>query len=193
MRSLRILIVGLVMTGLAAPAIADEDLEEEDDFARPGIYLSASGVYVIESWKNSLEDAGAQDTQGINARFGARVNQWASIEIELELIDNFSPTDTETYGMISTSINTRVYPVGGRFQPFGLGGLGVIATIVKDRGPDSTVPGNHADWAIRAGGGIDLYFTPKAGVTFEGVYVFTIGSIKDNDHASLGAGVFYRF
>ncbi|GAH38278.1 unnamed protein product, partial [marine sediment metagenome] len=108
-------------------------------------------------------------------------------------IDNFSATDTKTYGMLNMSVNTRVYPMGGRFQPFALAGMGIIATISDDRGPDSTVAESNADWAVRTGGGMDVYFTPHVGVTFEAVHVFTIGDIKDNDHYSMGAGVFYRF
>ena len=192
MRALRILMIGLAVVVFSVPSAAD-DAADDGGFSREGFYVSVSGVYVSERWDGTREDSGAQDTEGINVRVGSRVNQWASAEFELELIDNFSPTDTETYGMLNISLNTRVYPIEGRFQPYLLGGLGIIATISHNRGPDSNVAQSNADWAIRSGGGIDIYYTSQVGVTFEAVHVFTIGDIKDNDHYSMGLGVFYRF
>lgn len=206
MRALRILLLALLVTIIATfggPLTAGADWGDDDDdesetdgetdYARTGAYVSVSGVFVAESWPGSNRDAGAEDTHGINLRAGLRVNQWASAEVELELIDDFFPDERQDYQLVTFSANTRVYPFGGRVQPYALGGLGVVASVVDHRDRDSSVTQSNADWNFRAGAGIDFYYTDHVALTFEGTYVWTVGDVKDIDHVSVGLGLLYRF
>lgn len=201
MRPLRILLFALfiataaVMAGslAATTAGAQEDDDEETDFSRTGTYASISGVYVSEQWPSSNKNAGADDSSGLNLRVGTRVNRWASAELEFEWIDDFFPDERQDFELITVSVNTRIYPFGGRVQPYALGGIGVAASIVDKRDRSSSISQSNADWQFRGGGGVDFYYSQHIAISFEAVYVATVGDLKDIDHLSIGLGALYRF
>lgn len=199
MRALRSLLLAtwvamLTTFGLALTAIAeDPDDESSSDFSRTGTYVSVSGVYVVEAWPGSNRNAGAEDTAGFNFRVGQRLNQWVSAELEFEWIDDFFPDERQELQIISTSANTRIYPLGGRVQPFVLAGLGIAATIVNHRDRSSSISQSNADWEFRGGGGVDFYYNDHIALTAEATYVSTVGDVKDLNHVSIGLGVLYRF
>jgi hypothetical protein len=199
MRALRSLLlttwVAMLTTfGLAMTATAeDPDDETSSNYSRTGTYVSVSGVYVVESWPRSNRNAGAEDTGGFNFRVGQRVSQWVSAELEFEWVDDFFPNERQDLQLISTSANTRIYPLGGRVQPFVLGGLGIVSTIVNHRNRSSSIRQSNADWQFRGGGGIDFYYNDHIALTAEATYVWTVGDVKDLEHVSIGLGMLYRF
>lgn len=193
MRALRILLLGV---GLALPcssALAQDEGEDAPDYSRSGWYLAASGVYLVENWTGSNDDAGADDTQGFNLRVGSRLTEWASLELEFEWIDDFFPDERQDFQIVTGAVNTRVYPLGGRFQPFILAGLGIVSSVVDHRDRDSSIKQSNADWGFRAGGGLDVYATDRIAVSLEATHVWTVGDVKDIDHVSIGMGILYRF
>jgi len=193
MRALRILLLGLILSLPGASALAQDEGEEAADYSRTGWYISASGVYVVENWTGTNDDAGADDSQGFNLRVGSRISEWVSLEIEFEWIDDFFPDERQDFEAVSGAVNTRVYPLGGRFQPFALAGLGIVSTVVDHRDRDSSIRQSNADWGFRAGGGLDAYVTEQIAISTEATYVWTVGDVKDIDHVSIGLGILYRF
>ncbi len=194
MRALRILLLGLTLVMLGTDAMAQEEDEDQAvDYSRTGMYVSASGVFVVERWPSSNKNAGADDTYGLNLRVGSRISQWASVELELELIDDFFPDEHQDFRAVTATANTRVYPMGGRIQPFALAGLGIVSTVVKHRDRDSSIKQSNADWGFRAGAGVDFYYTEHVAVSLEASHIFTVGDVKDIDHISIGVGLLYRF
>ena len=191
MERLRLWSLILVLPGTGA--LAQDEAEGGSDYSRTGWYLAASGVYVVENWTGTNDDAGADDSQGFNLRVGSRLSQWASLEIEFEWIDDFFPDERQDFQIVTGSVNTRVYPVGGRFQPYVLAGLGIVSSVVDHRDRDSSIRQSNADWAIRAGGGLDAYLTEIIAISVEATYVWTVGDVKDVDHVSIGLGILYRF
>jgi opacity protein-like surface antigen len=188
------LLLGLTLTLLGTNALAQEDDGDgAADYARTGMYLAVSGVYVVENWAGSNDDAGAEDSQGFNLRVGARISEWASIELELEWIDDFFPDERQDFQLVTVVANTRVYPLGGRIQPFALAGLGIVATVVDHRDRDSSVKQSNADWGFRAGAGVDLYLTDQIAVSIEATQTWTVGDVKNIHHVSIGIGILYRF
>jgi len=193
MRALRILLLGLILSFPGTGALAQDEGEEAADYSRTGWYVAASGVYVVENWAGSNGDAGADDSQGFNLRVGSRITEWVSLEIEFEWIDDFFPDERQDFEIVTGAVNTRVYPLGGRFQPFALAGLGIASTVVDHRDRNSSVRQSNADWGFRAGGGLDAYVTEQVAITAEATYVWTVGDVKDLDHVSIGLGILYRF
>jgi len=195
MRALQILLLGLALALPGTRALAQDESESVDaaDYSRTGWYLSASGVYVVENWIDSVKDAGADDSQGFNLRVGSRLTEWVSLEIEFEWIDDFFPDERQDFQIITGAINTRVYPIGGRFQPFAIVGLGIVSTVVDHRDRNSSIKQGNADWGFRTGGGVDSYITDQIAITAEATYVSTVGDVKDIHHVSIGMGILYRF
>lgn len=194
MRAQRILLLGLLLILVGSVALADvDDPDENSDYTRTGPYVSFSGAFAFETWPDSNKDAGAEDSFGFNLRVGARTSQWVSVELELEYIDDFFPNEKLDFGVVSVFGNTRLYPLSGRIQPYALGGLGIVATVVDHRETGSSFGQSTADWGFRLGAGVDLYYTDHIALSVEAVQVFTVGSVKDINHVSLGVGILYRF
>ncbi|MCH7598880.1 MAG: porin family protein [Myxococcales bacterium] len=194
MRALRILLLGLLLTSIGSTAVAQDDDEGgASDFPSSGLYVSFSGVRAIEGWPSTNRDAGAENAFGFNLRVGTRTSQWVSLELALEVIDDFFPNDKTDVGVISVFANTRVYPLPGRIQPYALGGMGIVATAVKQRDSGSSFGSSNADWGFRLGAGVDLYYTAHIAVSLEVTQLWTVGDVKDLDHVSLGIGFLYHF
>ncbi|MCP4037729.1 MAG: porin family protein [bacterium] len=198
MHARRILLLGLLLgLGVGSNAWAqDEDDHEGPDYARQGWYLGASGVFVSEQWTGSLDDVNPDDVYGFSLRAGHRVSPWAGVEIEFEWMDDFFPDERMDFSAIAASVNTHVYPFGGklgRIQPYGLAGLGIVSTIVDHRDRATELKQSNADWGFRVGGGIDLYYTEHIATSIKAAYVWTVGDVKDIDHVSIGVGILYRF
>ena len=197
MRALRILLLGLLltvgMTVVGASASAEDHDEETSAYSRTGPYGSFSGAYAFEDWNQSNNETPADDTFGFNLRLGARISEWVAVELQLEYFDDFFPDDRPDYSTVSVFANTRVYPLSGRLQPYAIGGLGIISTVVDHREPGSSYGRSTADWGFRFGAGVDFYYTDHIALTVEGAYILTVGEVKDTDHVSMGVGILYRF
>ncbi len=186
----------LVSLCIALPAAAQDEDDEETDYAREGWYLSASGVFVYEQWDGSISDIGAEDTWALNFRAGTRISPWAAAEVALEVTGDFFPDERQDFSVVHAGVNARVYPLGGmlgRIQPFGLLGLGVVSTVVDHRDRSTDLRQSNVDWGFRPGAGIDFYYTENVAVSLEGSYVWTVGDVRNIDHVSFGLGVLYRF
>lgn len=193
----RMVLLGVLLTVWVAPNVWASDHEQEAaDFSREGLYIGVSGVFVSEQWAGSIDDVGAEDTHGLNLRAGFRISPLTAVELELELIDDFFPDERQDFRIVTGTVNTRIYPLGGMLghvQPFALAGLGIVSTIVDHRDRDTNIKQSNADWGFRGGGGVDFYYTEHVAVSAEATYVWTVGDVKNIDHVSIGLGILYRF
>jgi opacity protein-like surface antigen len=182
------------LTGVAARAQDDDaDGAQDDEFARSGWYLGAYGVYAFEAYRGTgLLDL--DDSFGANFRIGYRGYEWLALEADIEWIRNFESHSPWGNGKIRTltgGVNAKLFPLSGRFQPYGLVGVNGMYVSVKDSPPgfDDDV----TDFAFRFGLGLDIYATRNVVLSLEGSYVWGVGDVRDRDYASTGAGILFRF
>jgi opacity protein-like surface antigen len=161
-------VVGILFT-CALPGVA---AHETDDFARTGSYLGLGGTYAFHWFAGSAFDRnlGGQGVQvissssgGLNARAGYRVNPWFAAEVEYEWIDGFTNkiagVNVATLTSHQLTLNGKfIYAEWGRFQPYGLLGVGVSIWEASDRiGRGSGLEATSAGLAGRVGLGLDAY------------------------------------
>jgi opacity protein-like surface antigen len=197
-------------------AIQDEFAGEDaiqDEFDRQGWLIGVAGIYAIETFKDDAE-SDAQDvfgptaslsvdnSFGVNGRVGYRCHRWFSAEVGVEWLDGFK-TDLSAFGNIGIDIepivataNLKGYLLTGRYQPFLLIGAGFMTVEAKVRDTADlglSASEKETDFAMRFGGGIDLYATKHVVVSVEADYVLPFGSLDDVDYISIGWGFQYRF
>ncbi|MGH8547603.1 MAG: outer membrane protein [Methylococcales bacterium] len=145
---------------------------EMDDFARPGAYVGLGGTYAFhwfagQSFDRNLGGQGVQvissGSGGLNARAGYRVYPWFAAEVEYEWIDGFSNkirgSNVATLTSHQLTVNGKfIYSDWGRFQPYGLLGVGLSIWEASDRlGSGSGLDATSVGLAGRVGLGLDAY------------------------------------
>jgi opacity protein-like surface antigen len=181
------------LIGTAAHALDDDqDDVQDDDFARSGVYVGAYGFYAIEAYRDT-GGADFDNTGGANFRIGYRGNRWFALEAEFEWIEKFEGdvagrVDART---IIGGVNARLYPMTGRYQPYGL--IGVNGMHVRVEHKPTGLDVNGTDWGFRFGMGLDIYATRHIVLGLEGTYVWGVGDVWERDYGTIGAGILYRF
>ena len=89
--------------------------------------------------------------------------------------------------------NVKGYFLTGRYQPFLLVGGGGMTAEAKVRALGLSASERLNGFAMRFGGGIDLYATKHVVVSVGTDYVLPFGDLKDLDYISIGWGFEYRF
>lgn len=191
----------LLLSTLASPAQAW-------DFDRSGIYLGLAGSYAFDmALEDALEDAllafappvlsvKVKDSFGIQGRFGYRFIPHLAAEVQAEYLFGFD-TKVESekvakYTILTATANAKVFAMTEDIQPFAIVGAGVLyANLDDDVGFD--VSADAVGPAMRAGAGIDLYFSENIVVSAETTYVLPFANVSDLDYLSVGVGVQYRF
>ena len=195
---------------------AGEDAEQ-DEFARRGWLIGVAGSYAIETFKDDLESdiqdlvgfpvgLSVDNSLGITGRAGYRCHRRFSAEVEVEWLNGFdSDVSAPGFGKIDTidiepvvvTANMKGYILTGRYQPFLLVGGGVMTAKggkVRDTvGPGLSLTERANGFAMRFGGGIDLYVTKHVVVNVGVDYVLPFDDLKDLDYISIGWGIEYRF
>jgi opacity protein-like surface antigen len=149
---------------------------------------------------------------GFNARFGYRFLRHFAIEGQFEWLDQFTiqiketttgqgGTDASTIGGYTVTLDAKLYPFTGRFQPFVDLGLGLIDLDSRDNqtivvssvayGPEVNL--NDHELVARFGGGLDFYINETWGMNFTASYVTPAATLHHFNYTSLNAGFFYRF
>ncbi len=188
----RVLALSVTLACLIGAAAHAQDDAQDDDFTRAGWYVGVYGVYALEAYR----DTGGLDfdnTGAGNIRIGYRGNRWFALEGEFEWVEKFEADSTgkvEARTIIG-GVNAKVYPMTGRFQPYGLVGVNGMNVRLEHR--PSGLDVNGTDWSFRFGTGLDIYATRNIVVGLEGTYVWGVGDVWELDYGTIGAGILYRF
>jgi opacity protein-like surface antigen len=201
----------------ASVALTADDEIDPDDFARRGWLVGVAGSYAIETFEqdanSDLDRLVAASTNlsvdnsfGFNGRVGYRCHSRFSVEAQFEWLDGFdsdfstaggAPFGKIKYEPFVATANTKGYLLTGRYQPFLLVGAGMMTADARLRGESAGLglSRNQSDtaFAMRFGGGIDLYATKNLVVSLETDYVLPFGNLDALDYVSIGWGIQYRF
>ena len=144
---------------------------------------------------------------GFNGRVGYRCHPRFSAEVEVEWLHGFD-ADLEQPGVaqlarvevdpLVVTANAKGYLLTGRYQPFLLLGLGAMSGDIKVKDPvglSFTKIDSESEnvFAMRFGGGIDLYATKNIVVSLEADYVMPFGNLDDLNYVTFSWGFQYRF
>ena len=208
-------LVGVVCASVALTA---EDEIDEDDFARRGWMLGVGGSYAVEVFEDDAESdfqkslgpdprLSVDNSFGFSGHGGYRCHRRFSAEVEVEWLDGFDADLTQPgvdqlakveYDPVVITANVKGYFLTGRYQPFLLLGAGAMTAETKIREPVGlafTGIDTESDeaFALRFGGGIDLYATENVVVTVDADYVMPFGNLDALDYITIGWGIQYRF
>jgi opacity protein-like surface antigen len=208
-------LVGIVCSSAALTA---EDEVDKDDFARRGWLDGVAGSYAVETFQDDAEsdlqkvlgpevNLSVDDSFGFNGRVGYRCHRRFSAEVEVEWLDGFDADLTQSgfaqlakveIDPVVVTTNVKGYFLTGRYQPFLLVGAGAMTadTDLRDTiGLAFTGVGSESDmaFAMRFGGGIDLYATEHVVVSLEADYLLPFGNLDAMDYVTISWGFQYRF
>ncbi len=198
--------VGLLLCGIAVqPAGAEND----DDPSRTGLYLGLGAAFAFENFSFDSDKLGMSailgpgvdpdydNSQGAHLQVGYRVHRALGLEFLYEFLEGFDSTDGIPDVEIDShlfTLNAKVYPLGGRWQPYLLGGLGLrlINSEVLDKSVKKPFE-TDAGFTARLGGGIAYSVTRHFVVELEGSYQIGAGGIVGHaDYGTLGLHFLYR-
>lgn len=146
--------------------------QAQDDYARPGGYIGLGGTYAFHWFPGNFDNdvtggtaVKTENSAGLNVRGGYRFNSWAALEGEYEWVAGFenkvggSKIFDLSYHTF-TANGKFLYPGWGRFQPYGLLGIGFTVMQVDSRsGAGVTLDGSTTGFAGRVGAGLDVYLS----------------------------------
>lgn len=195
-------------------------VEREDDYERTGWFAGFKAVSATEFLDEAEEDKNIGEAfEPFNVRFemdnnntsggisflaGRRCHPRFSVEIDFEWVDEFKGkiTDTDTgklaakvnFAPFVGTVNLKGYFLTGRYQPYGLIGVGLMSIESDTRSSTGAKNGQTTGLlAIRFGGGIDYYITRNWLLNLKADYLYSATDIQTLDYLSIGIGFGYRF
>jgi opacity protein-like surface antigen len=194
---------------------------QDDGFARNGIYVGinmagASYQDVKDDIKPFLEalrpepfhiraawsDAHVEvkSPLGFGARAGYRFHPHFAGELQfhwfskaaVELDDGTKSTEAVKFKTMALTGNLKGYLFTGRIQPFLLAGAGIMNFDLQDK-LNLGLKRSGEGFAVRLGGGIDLYLNENIVLEIEGGRMLPFGEISGMDHIFWSVGLKYRF
>jgi len=204
-----LLCVALVL-GASTSVQAQYDAGQQpakDDFGRAGGYLSLGAAGANAMFTDPYDTLSDDLSQAIviGLRAGARANRFLAVDLSLDYsVRGFEYDDPGSAASIEARSlagfgNLKLYPLGGRIQPFVLGGIGFVlgALDCVDPGGNSVscfpLSDQDIEFAGRAGGGLDVYLTRNFALTGEITYVIPTGDFKELNYLQYGGFVTVRF
>jgi opacity protein-like surface antigen len=208
-RALGTLVLFLFGGAVALPAAAQQEQEQEplewDDsyypFAREGLYMGIGAQYALENFDtdpaiedpDNATDINGDDGGGLEWRVGYRMHRFFAAELlfqyywGFEIKDKNAVLDTvdDKFDGWTMTANGKVYPVGGRIQPYLVAGIGALVFNEKQ--------GDDSAFVARMGGGVDFYITDHFVIDVEMAYLFPAGSISEFQFATFSTGIQYRY
>jgi hypothetical protein len=176
-----------VLTIGPAAAWADDDDEEEPEYARPGGYVRGSAELALTTSRQGFlpgDTLSWQPNFGMDVALGWRNSERLALEAELEWITN---RDGIEYSSILLGVNGKFYFLEERIQPY---------LVLGASGMWTQVPNAlefQDDWAFRNGLGVDYYLDEHWAINAETTFVWGVGDIWRNYYMTFGLGMMYRF
>ena len=190
-RSMGTLVVGALL--LMAPswslAAEEEEKSETSSGGTPRFYGTAGALASITAY-DLPSTTGQQNSWGVDARFGYRVFNPLAVEVQYQWAARAEITSGgQQQNVIETStgtLNAKVLPFTGPFQPYFLLGFGGIYAELE-HGDDSV------QTALRVGGGVNLFFTDHVGIYGEVTYLKPFGALEELGTVPIAFGGIYQF
>lgn len=193
------LLASVLVLGLSVPAAAQTVSDWDDSyypFSREGVFIGMSAVVALENYDkdplidNDMVDISADDAGGFDLRVGYRIHPLFAAEILFQYWAGFEVNErtmgiNDKFNGWSLMVNTKLYPLGGRIQPYAVMGIGALVFTEKK--------GDDADFAARMGAGIDFYLSDTFVVDLEVGYMLPTGSLAAFQFTTIGAGIQYRY
>lgn len=181
--------------------MAEGATKKADDFARPGGYLSLVVGGASQMFKGDYEGISALDPSMaviLGLRGGRRINKLLAFDVSADWsVKGFevsSGADTLEARSVTGFGNLKIYPFGGRIQPYAMGGVGFLWGVLNCSGGGFTSQCDEGiEFAGRAGGGLDVYLTPNIALGAEVAYVIPTGYFKDLDYLQYTGNLIFRF
>jgi OmpA-OmpF porin, OOP family len=163
---------------------------EEQDYARPGFYLGAGGVFAVELFDDHIDtDSG----NGFHVRGGYRFHPNFGLEARYE---NYLRLETDPgpghYEGWSATLNGKAYFLTGRWQPYALVGVGYLDMSYP--GPNrasGAKPGD--DVAMRFGLGMDANLTEHIAMGPEVAFMLPFSDVEDFQMIDVAVGLQFKF
>lgn len=184
---------------------------EEDEYARGGVYFMATASYAVEMFDLDKRPSDFENSFGAGARLGYRLLPFLAAEAQYEWIGGFDEQALLPEGgkikageiiAHAVTLNAKVYPLGGRVQPYALVGVGVGRFEIKERlreplddeGFVTTEVTTQDEGVLsRYGLGVDLYGDETWGMFAEAAYVLPLSGLSGLDYISVQWGLLWRF
>lgn len=193
MSSKKLLFMFLLLPSLAVVFSAGIVAAHEDAASvYPALYVGLAFAVGIEQFDAPKEFSSFDDGLGADFWIGVRINRFVGVESQLTYLEGFDaevldvPIDLEVLGFTG---NVKLYPLEGWIEPYLVAGAGVARLDTKVLGTSF----DETDTIIRAGGGVDIYFSEGFSVVFGGSYVFTSGDIDQTNIIEIKLGIQHRF
>jgi opacity protein-like surface antigen len=198
----RFVLLLVVLVATAAVSRADSP------FARPGGYATAGIGGAFETFHGDLDPRGHDVSNAflVGGRVGSRLNRFASLDLGFDYtvvgfeLSNDAARSIDAQTLLGFT-NLKLYPFGGRLQPFAVGGAGFVwanlaCTDTSGAAMDCSGAGfedREIAFAGRFGGGLDVYLTRHVALSGELAYVMPTGDLSDMSFLTFGAHVVLRF
>ena len=185
--------------GDAAPEATTEATTAAPAFGGPSPYVSIGGTYGIQN--ASGIPGGLSDSGGYDLRAGYNFGNMIAAELQWQAFGNFdrnavdpaTGNDEPSLEARMLSVNGRVSPLSGRFQPYGLMGAGWF-NVQADR---VSAYSHQSSFGMRFGIGLMTYVTDRVGLAVEAAYILPLtGDLGGGDSFGIipiTASVFFRF
>lgn len=197
-RKLTLFLTATLLVATTATSRAAEEASESP-FGGRAPYFSAGGVFAIENDSHFAGDL--SNSGGYDIRAGYDVHDMVAVELHWQSLVSFSRDSVDPVTGNSDpsvearmlSLNGRVSPLDGRFQPYALLGMGWY-NVQADRVPNTL---HESSFAMRFGLGLATFITNNFGFTLEAGYILPLsGELAGGnsfDIIPITGMFFYRF
>lgn len=188
-----------VLLTVAGEAAAESEFSRRGGYLKLGV-LGATYTQAEDELEDELRGVGVgasvefDETAGFSLVGGFRAHPHIAVEGEIEFL---APSDISesTFGdfadlwSLTTTVNAKAFALTGRFQPYGLVGIGVMRSELSVGNFDDDYDG----FAARFGAGLEVYLGEHWALDIGADYVLPTGDVSGLDYLSFGAGVILRF
>jgi hypothetical protein len=179
----------LVVSALLLMAPSSSPAAEEEEKGTPRFYGTLGAVGSITTY-DLPSDVHQQESWGLDARFGYRVFAPLAIEAQYQWAARAEITSGgQQLNVVEThagTLNAKVLPFSGPFQPYFLLGFGGVYASLRHGG-------DSLEAALRVGGGVNLFFTDHFGIYGEVTYLKPFGPLDDLSTVPIAFGGIFQF
>lgn len=184
---------GIVCFAVAAfPTPARSEAPPDPGFGRPGFYLGGALAIGLETFTGRLDDVDFSTSYGGDLWGGYRISKNFALELEAQVLPNFvhdSAGPDLRLDNVNFTANAKGYLLHGRFQPYGLVGLGGswFEASYEDESD------RQGGFAMRFGAGLEAYATRHLAAVTQVSYLLQAGKIDDLNFVTISLGAVLRF